>query len=305
MPKWNLAQAPQQAGKIAIVTGANSGIGYETALGLAKKQAEVILACRNLDKALEAQQRILKDCPTAQLEIMQLDASSLQQVEKFTQRFKEKYDKLDLLINNAGIMMSPYEMTEEGFENQFATNYLGHFALTGHLLPFLAEKARVVSLTSLSYKWSEIQFDNFNAEKGYSKRKAYGQSKRACLMFAYELQRRLDTTRHTALSMAAHPGLSNTNLDRYFPALIRPLGALFLQSARKGALPVLYAALSEQVEGGEFIGPDGFREMRGYPTEVDSDAYSKNIAIAERLWQASERMTGLSYLHGAPSKSTE
>ncbi len=289
---------PSRREKVAIVTGANGGLGYETALGLAKKDIEVILACRNLQKAEAAKSRIIYEYPKAQIKSIKLDVSSLCDVREFATQFQRQYEQLDLLINNAGIMMSPYKVTEDGFENQLATNYLGHFVLTGLMLPLLAgtPSSRVVTLSSLSYKWAEIQFDDFHATKGYSRRKAYGQSKRACLIFAYELQRRLATARHNTLSVAVHPGLCKTNLDQYFPALIRPLGNLFLQSAKKGALPVLYAALDRGVEGGEYIGPDGLQEMRGYPVRVDSDEYSKDKQVAERLWRASEEMTATYYL---------
>ncbi|MBC8155979.1 MAG: SDR family NAD(P)-dependent oxidoreductase [Bacteroidetes bacterium] len=298
MTKWDIDQMPSQPGKIAVVTGGNNGIGYETALGLAKKDMEVILACRSLLKAEEAKSNILSEYPKAKVKIIRVDVSRLREVREFASQFQKKYNKLDLLINNAGIMMSPYKVTEDGFENQLATNYLGHFALTGLLLPLLtgAPGSRVVTLSSLSYKWAQIQFDDFHAQKGYSRRKAYGQSKRACLMFAYELHRRLSAAGYNTRSVAAHPGLSKTNLDQYFPALIRPLGGLFLQSAKKGALPVLYASLANDIKGGEFIGPDGFQEMRGYPTQVDSDDYSKDRDVAKRLWQATEKMTNTYYL---------
>jgi NAD(P)-dependent dehydrogenase (short-subunit alcohol dehydrogenase family) len=298
MDKWNIDRVPLQTGRVAIVTGANSGIGYETARGLARKEVKVVLACRNTQKAEKAKTEIVSNNPKARIDILKIDVSSLDSVRQFVEQFQQKYDRLDLLINNAGIMMSPYKETEDGFENQLATNYIGHFALTGLLLPMLttSSDSRVVTLSSLSYKWAEIEFDDLHFTQGYSKRRAYGQSKRACLMFAYELQRRLSATGSNTSSVAAHPGLSKTNLDQYFPTLIRPLGALFLQSAEKGALPVLYAALGESIRGGEFIGPDGFREMRGYPTEVDSDDYSQDQQIAKRLWRVSEEMTNVRYL---------
>jgi NAD(P)-dependent dehydrogenase (short-subunit alcohol dehydrogenase family) len=298
MSHWNIEQIPSQSGKVAIVTGANSGIGYETSLALARKDVTVIMACRNLQKGEAAKKKILKTYADARLTVMQLDVARLKSVEKFVQDFKAHFDSLNLLINNAGIMMSPYQQTEDGFENQLATNYTGHFALTGHLLPLMedASASRIVSLSSLSYKWAEIDFENLHAEKGYSKNKAYGQSKRACLVFAYELQRRMSEAGYQILSVAAHPGLSQTNLDRYFPKLIRPLGALFLQSPGKGALPVLYAALEESLRGGEYIGPGGFQEMRGNPKVVGSDANSKNREIGKHLWQRSEEMTQVHYL---------
>jgi NAD(P)-dependent dehydrogenase (short-subunit alcohol dehydrogenase family) len=298
MTKWAIDQLLPQPGKVAVVTGGNSGLGYETALGLAKKDVEVILACRNLLKAEEAKSKIMNHYLRAKIKCMKLDVSRLREVKEFAAQFQLQYKKLDLLINNAGIMMSPYKVTEDGFENQLATNYLGHFALTGLLLPTLTSTpgSRVITLSSLSYKWAEIEFEDLQAQKVYSRRKAYGQSKRACLMFAYELQRRLAAGGYNTLSVAAHPGLSKTNLDQYFPALIRPLGSLFLQPAEKGALPVLYAALEKDLKGGEFIGPDGFQEMRGYPTRVDSDEYSKDEDVAQRLWKASEALTKVAYL---------
>ncbi len=298
MNKWNIDQVPSQPGKVAVVTGANSGIGYEITLGLVKKDVEVIMACRNMQKAEEAKAKILHVHPQAKIKPMMVDLSSLNEVKKFAHQFGSHYDRLDLLINNAGIMMSPYKVTEDGFENQLATNYIGHFALTGLLLPLLTgtSGSRIVTLSSLSYKWAKIQFDDFHFRRGYSRRKAYGQSKRACLIFAFELQRRLSAAGSDTLSVAAHPGLSKTNLDQYFPALIRPLGSLFLQSAQKGALPVLYAALGKEVAGGEFIGPDGFQQIRGYPTKVDADAYSRNKEVARHLWKASQEMTKVFYL---------
>jgi NAD(P)-dependent dehydrogenase (short-subunit alcohol dehydrogenase family) len=300
MDKWNIDQVPSQSGKVAIVTGANSGIGYETTLGLVKKGMEVIMACRNLQHAEEARLKLLKAHPEAQIKAWKMDLSSLKEVEKFANQFRQQQHTLDLLINNAGIMMSPYQVTEDGFENQLATNYIGHFALTGLLLPLLnrTSGSRIVTLSSLSYKWAEIQFDDLHFRNGYSRRKAYGQSKRACLIFAFELQRRLSAAAENTLSVAAHPGLSKTNLDKYFHPWIRPLGGLFLQSAKKGALPVLYAALGQEIAGGEFIGPDGFQQMRGYPSKVEADAYSRDKRVGERLWKASEEMTRVYYLSG-------
>ena len=298
MSKWSMDQEPSQPGKVAIVTGANSGIGYEVSIGLLKKDFEVIMACRNIQKAQEAKAKILHMLPNAKITVMKVDTSSLDEVKKFAEQFKKQYHELHLLVNNAGIMMCPYKVTVDGFENQLATNYLGHFALSGLLLPILTKTlhSRVVTVSSLSYKWSEIQFNDLHAKNKYSKTKAYGQSKRACLMFAFELQRRLSAAGHGTVSVAAHPGLSKTNLDQYYPALIRPLGNLFLQPAKNGALPILYAALDKNLQGGEFIGPDGFQQMRGNPIKVDADEYSSNKAVAEQLWSESEKMTNVFYL---------
>ncbi|MDQ3534582.1 MAG: oxidoreductase [Bacteroidota bacterium] len=298
MDKWNIDKVSSQPGKVAIVTGANSGIGYQTTLGLVKKDFEVIMACRNIQKAEEAKAKILRLHPKAKIKPMMLDLSNLAEVRKFVDEFKSQFKRLDLLINNAGIMMSPYKVTKDGFENQLATNYIGHFALTGLLLSLLTNTSdsRIVTLSSLSFKWAKIQFEDLHSKKGYSKITAYGQSKRACLMFAFELQRRLSLANYKTLSLAAHPGLSKTNLDRFFPSLLRPLGNLFLQPAQMGALPVLYAALSKDVEGGEFIGPDGFQQLRGYPTKVDADAYSNDKEVAQHLWEVSQEMTKVLYL---------
>jgi NAD(P)-dependent dehydrogenase (short-subunit alcohol dehydrogenase family) len=307
MRKWSIEEVPSQLGKIAIVTGANSGIGYEVTLGLIKKDFEVIMACRNIQKAEEAKSKILKMFPKAKINPMLIDTSSLNEVKRFADQFQKQYTKLHLLINNAGIMMSPYKVSVDGFENQFATNYIGHFALTGLLLPTLTSTpgARIISLSSLSYKWSEILFDDLQFKKRYSKTKAYGQSKRACLLFAFELQRKLTAAGYDTLSIAAHPGLSKTNLDQYYPALIRPLGNLFLQPAAKGALPILFAALDKELKGGEFIGPDGFQQMRGYPTKVVADEYSNNKEVALRLWSESEKMTNVIYFTNSYPKNKD
>lgn len=297
MSKWDIKDEPSLHGRIALITGANSGIGYETALALAKKDATVVMACRDLKSADKARNEILTIYPTAQITVIELDLSSLKSVTNFAANFLKIFDKLDLLVNNAGIMMSPYKQTEDGFENQLATNFLGHFALTGLLLQLLINTphSRVITLSSLSYKWAPINFDDLHFKKGYSKRQAYGQSKRACLVFAYELNSRLSASGKSTISLAAHPGLSNTNLDRYFPALIRPLGNLFLQNSKKGVLPVLYAALKRELRGGEYIGPDGFQEMRGNPVIVDSDDATKDKKIADHLWQVAEEITGVRY----------
>lgn len=297
MSMWDIKNEPSQRGKIVIITGANSGIGYETALELAKKDATVVMACRNMLAAEKAKNEILGIYPKAQITAMSIDLSSLNSVRDFADNFRKTFDKLNLLINNAGIMMSPYKETEDGFENQLATNFIGHYALTGLLMQLLINtpNSRVITLSSLSYKWAPVNFGDLHFKKGYHKKKAYGQSKRACLVFAYELNRKLSASGTSTISLAAHPGLSKTNLDRYFPAFIRPLGNLFLQSSKKGALPILYAALQKDLKGGEYIGPDGFQEMRGNPAIVDSDEATKDKEIANKLWKAAEEITGVHY----------
>jgi NAD(P)-dependent dehydrogenase (short-subunit alcohol dehydrogenase family) len=295
---WNISEAANQSKRIAIVTGANIGLGYDTALALAGKGCKVVLACRNLEKAKTAREQILSLQPKASIECLELDLASLKSVRMFAQAFCGSHKKLDLLINNAGIMMPPYSLSEDGFESQLAANYLGHFALTGLLLPLLSRTAgsRVVSLSSLAHSWVEMRFDDLNFKLGYSKRAAYGQSKLACLMFAYELNRRLQKAGIKTLSVAAHPGVAVTNLAQHFPRFLTLFFPLVGQSAASGALPTLYAALGADVEGGDYCGPRSMRQMRGAPVKVGSNRASNDQAAAKRLWQISEALTGVSFL---------
>lgn len=298
---WSTSAIPSQAGRYAIVTGANAGLGYETALALAGKGCGVMLACRSLSNAQKAQENILAEFPRAQVDCGVLDLCDLASVKTFAANFRKEHQQLDLLINNAGIMMPPLSLTKDGFESQLAANYLGHFALTGHLLALLnaTPGARVVSLSSLAHRWSNIRFDDMNFTTGYDKKKAYGQSKFACLVFAYELQRRLAKSGAKTLSVAAHPGVSATGLFRHMPGIVgilNPLTALIFQSAKGGALPTLYAAVSEDVCGGEYFGPQRMKEMKGEPGKVGSNRASRNEENAARLWRVSEQMTGVHYL---------
>ncbi len=298
---WTIEQAPSQAGRLAVVTGANVGLGLETAKALASRGAAVVLACRNLKKADAAKAKILLDHPKAEVHCMALDLSDLKSVQAFARAFSAKFKKLDLLINNAGIMMPPYSLSVDGFESQLAANYLGHFALTGQLLPLLnaTPGARVVSLSSLAHRWSGIQFDDLQFAKGYDKRKAYGQSKHACLMFAYEMQRRLTKVGASTLSVAAHPGVSATNLFQHMPAIVGVLSsltALVFNSASGGAQPTLYAALGADIQGGDYCGPQSAWQMRGAPVKVGSDRASRDPVAAARLWAVSEQLTGVRYL---------
>ena len=295
---WNIDAASNQKGRIAIVTGANIGLGYDTALALAGKGCRVVLACRNTDKAKAAREQILARYATAHVECQTLDLSSLKSVHSFATVFAKSHKKLDLLINNAGIMMPPYSLSEDGFESQLAANYLGHFALTGLLLPLLGKTpgSRVISLSSLAHNWGHIRFDDPNFKNGYSKRGAYGQSKLACLMFAYELDRRLRKAGLKTLSVAAHPGVAATNLAQHFPRLLTVFFPLLGQSAADGALPTLYAALGDDVNGGDYCGPRSMRQMRGAPVKVGSNRFSKDLAAAKRLWNLSEELTGVSFL---------
>ena len=297
---WTIEQVGQQDGRTAIITGANIGLGLNTALQLAAKGCAVVLACRNLDKAAEAKADILRQYPKAKakIECLQLDLCSLQSVRAFADRYTAKHKRLDLLINNAGIMMPAFALSEDGFESQLAANYHGHFALTGLLLPLLEKTtgSRVVSLSSLAHNWSNMRFDDLHFSHGYNKRKAYGQSKFACLMFAYELNRRLQKARSKTISVAAHPGVSATNLGQHFPRVLSALFPLFGQSAADGALPTLYAALGDDIQGGDYCGPKAMQQMRGAPVKVGSNRASKDEAAAKKLWTVSEKLTGVKCL---------
>lgn len=299
---FDINQIPSQKGRIAVVTGANVGLGYETALALAQKDLTVIMACRDLEKGARARDQILQQAPGAELDLMQLDLSALKSVREFSDSFLKKYDRLDLLINNAGVMMPPFSLTEDGFELQLATNYLGHFLLTGLLLDTVLKtsESRVVTLSSIAHKNGKIRFDDLQSRQKYSSIGAYGQSKLACLMFAYELQRRLEKNGGATISVAAHPGVSNTNLSRHYPKWTKILEPLFVpfftHSPKNAAEPTLYAALGEDVRGGDYFGPDGWNEMKGRATKVDSTALSKDPEVARRLWAVSEELTGLRYL---------
>ena len=298
---WTLQQATTQTGRIAIITGANIGLGFEAAIALAGKGCTVVLACRNAEKAEAAKHRIVSTHCNAVVECLPLDLSSLQSVRAFASTFRKRHRRLDLLINNAGIMMPPYSLSEDGFESQLAANYLGHFALTGLLLSSITATpgARVVSLSSLAHRWGGIWFDDLNFSLEYNAREAYAQSKLACLMFAYELQRRLRNAGSTTLSVAAHPGVSATNLFKHLPKIARlfsPLMSIMFQSANDGARPVLYAALGADINGGDYIGPKSMGEMRGSPVKVRSNGASRDEAVAARLWSLSEAMTGVPFL---------
>ncbi|MEZ5008453.1 MAG: oxidoreductase [Chitinophagales bacterium] len=303
MSSFNINEVPSQKGRIAIVTGANIGLGYETALVFAEKEMTVILACRNLQKAEKAKKDMLEKVPNANVDIIEIDLSKLNSVRAFAKSFLEKYNQLDLLVNNAGVMVPPYTKTEDGFELQLGANHLGHFLLTGLLLDTILKtpQSRIVSLSSLAHKQGKINFDDLQSEANYSKMGAYNQSKLACLMYAYELQRRLEKAGEKTISVAAHPGLSTTNLDQHLPALIAKvlipiLKATVAQSPKAGAEPTLYAALGKNVSGGDYFGPGGFGEYSGRAKKVSSTKLSHNTEIAKRLWEVSEQLTSISYL---------
>jgi NAD(P)-dependent dehydrogenase (short-subunit alcohol dehydrogenase family) len=297
---WDVQDIPDQSGRTAVVTGANSGLGLVTARELARAGASVVMACRNLQKGHAAVDGVRAVVPEAQLQLEELDLASLASVRGFAERFKATHDGLDLLINNAGVMGTPRRRTADGFELQFGTNHLGHFALTTALLETMEgrEDARVVTLSSTAHKMGRINFDNLNGDRHYFRWNAYGQSKLANLLFALELDRRLRAAGSTVKSLAAHPGYAATNLQSAGPPLFDRLvmvasNALIAQSDEMGALPTLYAATQPGLEGGTYVGPDSFREQRGHPTIVEPNGRARDPETARRLWEVSERLTAL------------
>ena len=295
--KWTTGDIPSQAGRIAIVTGANTGLGFQTARALAAKNATVILACRNQAKGQAAVRRIIEETPTARCETMPLDLSDLASVQRFAERFQAKYDGLDLLINNAGVMMPPYAKTRDGFELQFGINHLGHFALTGRLLDRLkaAAGSRVVTVSSNGHAIGDLDFDDLDWDKRrYARLTAYGDSKLANLTFTYELDRRLRASGIPVAAVAAHPGFARTELPRNF-WFFRLLSPILAQSPRMGALPQLYAATAEAVESGQYFGPRSIGGLGGYPRLSHSNKRSHDRANAARLFEISEALTGVGY----------
>jgi NAD(P)-dependent dehydrogenase (short-subunit alcohol dehydrogenase family) len=293
---WSEANIPDLSGRVAVVTGANSGIGFETARALAAKGARVVLACRNSQKGGKAERRILAEAPGAQARFVQLDLASLGSIAAFCKDLAASESKLDILCNNAGVMMPPLGRTADGFETQFGTNHLGHFALTGGLLPLIrtAPEARVVSVSSLAHYWGRIDFDNLNAEQRYNRTLAYGQSKLANLLFIRELERRLRATSESAVAVAAHPGSTRTNLQQH-SRLMHTVVRAFSQKPPEGALPTLYAATATGLSGGDYFGPGRMLEMVGPPGKARSTPASKSLETARRLWEVSEELTSVSF----------
>lgn len=309
---WTASDIPPQAGKLALITGANSGIGYHAALDLARARCGVILACRDRIRGDAARTRILAAVPSAHVEVLRLDLASLASVRAAAQQFLSTGQHLDLLINNAGVMALPQrQLTSDGFELQFGTNHLGHFALTGLLLPALLSpgvasgqaSSRIVTVSSIAHRGATMDFANLQWERGYRPWPAYRRTKLANLFFGFELERRLECAQARACSVVVHPGVSNTNLFASGPgqgkgiiAKLTPLFiALFAQSDAQGALPTLYAATAPEIHGGRFYGCDGFRQMRGYPVEVRAETQVYDEAMAAKLWEISENLTGVKY----------
>ncbi|WP_255801451.1 SDR family NAD(P)-dependent oxidoreductase [Mycobacteroides abscessus] len=294
--KWSTTDIPNQTGRIAIVTGANTGLGLETAKALAAHGAHVVLAVRNAEKGKAAAEAITAAHSNADVTLQSLDLSSLESVRRASDELKGRYDKIDLLINNAGVMWTEKSSTADGFELQFGTNHLGHYALTGLLLERLlpVEGSRVVTVSSIGHRIrADIHFDDLQWERDYDRVAAYGQSKLANLLFTYELQRRLAGTNTVAL--AAHPGGSNTELARNSPLWVRAVfdvvAPVLVQGADMGALPTLRAATDPAALGGQYYGPDGFMEQRGNPKVVASSEQSYNLDLQRRLWSVSEELT--------------
>ena len=300
--KWTAADIPDQSGRVAVVTGANTGLGYWTAEMLADKGAHVVLAVRNLDKGKDAVDRITAKSPKADVALQQLDLTSLDEIRKTAEELKAAHQRIDLLINNAGVMYTDKATTKDGFELQFGTNHLGHFAFTGLLLDRLlpVQGSRVVTVSSIGHRIiAKIHFDDLQWQRSYNRVAAYGQSKLANLMFTYELQRRLAAKGAPTVALAAHPGGSDTELTRNIPRLLKPVvdvvWPMFSQSAEMGALPTVRAATDPSAQGGQYYGPDGIGEQRGYPKVVKSSKQSHDEAIQRRLWTVSEELTGVTY----------
>ena len=301
--KWTVDQIPDQSGRVALVTGANSGLGLIAARELARAGARVVLACRNTDKGATALREITDDVPSAEAELAALDLSSLDSIRSFAQGFSKAHDGLDLLINNAGVMAPPRRTTEDGFELQFGTNHLGHFALTGLLLGALEGRsgARVVTVSSTAHRMGRINFDDLHGERRYRRWRAYGQSKLANLIFALELDRRLRGAGSTISSLAAHPGYAATNLQSasapvFDRAVMVVTNLLIAQDAEVGALSLLYAATQPGLEGGTYVGPDGRGEQRGHPQpEAVPARAALDQTVAAQLWAVSEEATGVHF----------
>lgn len=303
---WSSADVPDQTGRTVIITGANSGLGLETAKVMAGHGATVVMACRSLDKAEAAKQQILAAHPDATLDVRKLDLADLASIRAFAEGVLEAYPVLDLLINNAGIMAIPRSETADGFEMQLGTNHFGHFALTGLLLERLSEtgQGRVVTVSSAAHKMGRMHFDDLQLSQGYGEWKAYGQSKLANLLFAFELDRRLRSADRPVKSLAAHPGYSDTNLqsvgpkksgNRLMGAIMKLGNSVMAQDADRGALPSLRAATDPSADGGQYYGPGGLFEVAGPPVVVEANDHAKDAGDATRLWEISEELTGVRY----------
>jgi NAD(P)-dependent dehydrogenase (short-subunit alcohol dehydrogenase family) len=303
MAGWSNDDIPDQSGRTILITGANSGLGIRCAEALAAKGAHVVMACRNEAKAQEARRGVAAVATGPEPTVVRLDLSSLASVRTAADEIAASVDGLDVLMNNAGVMAVPGRSeTADGFELQFGTNHLGHFALTGLLLPMLAkaDTPRVVTTSSNGHKAGRMAWDDLNAEKRYGKWRAYFQSKLANLLFMFELDRRAEEAKSPLVSVGAHPGYAATHLTdrsgaRVWGTAVAIGNRVFAQSDARGALPQLFAATMPEVQGGDYYGPDGMREMRGDPTLVKATSRARDEADAAALWQLSERLTGVTY----------
>ncbi|WP_440992264.1 oxidoreductase [Haloarchaeobius baliensis] len=314
MSKWTAADVPDLSGRTVVVTGANSGLGLEGTKHFAGAGATVVMACRSTSKGESAAAEVRQTVPDAALDVRECDLADLDSVRSFADGVDEAYDAVDVLCNNAGVMAIPRSETNDGFETQFGVNHLGHFALTGHLLGLLRAsegEARVVSQSSGLHERGEMEFDDLHGERDYDKWDAYAQSKLANLLFAYELDRRLDDAGvDDVTSVGCHPGYSATNLQYRGPeasgswlrlAMMRVANAVVGQSPSVGSLPMVYAATHPDIEGGEYVGPGGLMDMRGYPAVQASSDRSHDEASARRLWEVSTELTGVTYAFGEPA----
>ena len=303
--RWTTANIPDLTGRVALVTGGNSGLGLETVKALAGNHAHVVLACRDTAKGNTARDQVCQQMPDSSIEVMSLDLASLASIRQFAESFKLNHEQLHILVNNAGVMATPYQTTVDGFELQLGTNHLGHFALTGLLLDVLLNtpNSRVVALSSVAEQMGRINFDDLMSEKSYERWTAYGQSKLANVLFAYELQRKLAAADMSTISLAVHPGVTATNLrtklmTRETPMLHRVQGyfwEIISQSVEMGVLPQLYAATVPDVKGGEFYAPGGFLQRSGYPKKIHSSRRSYDENLAKQLWAVSEELTSVEY----------
>jgi NAD(P)-dependent dehydrogenase (short-subunit alcohol dehydrogenase family) len=303
--KWTVDKISSQAGRVAVITGANSGIGYQAALELARHGAHVVMACRSAAKGQAALERLHREAPGCSAEVAELDMASLASIRKFATEFAARGIALDLLINNAGVMALPKrEVTVDGFERQFGTNHLGHFALTGLLIPALLKAAapRVVTVSSLAHRNGKIDFENLQGEKKYVPWDAYNTSKLANLMFALELDRRARAAGSVLVSVPVHPGVSMTSIFENGTGtkdpkaiIVKLLAPILFQSDEAGALPTLYGATSPDAKGGEYIGPDGFMGFKGSPTVEQPKPQALDKDVAAKLWAVSEQLTGVTY----------
>lgn len=303
---WTTDDIPDLEGRVIVVTGANSGLGLETTRALVAHGAHVIMACRNADKARRAAATVETKGGPGRADPWSLDLADLGSIEAFARRFVDRYDHLHGLCNNAGVMTLPYAKTVDGFEMQLGTNHLGHYALTGRLLPVLlaTDDSRVVTVSSLMHHVGRMRWDDLQGERRYGEWTAYGQSKLANLLFCFELQRRLEAAKARTISLASHPGYAATDLQlvgarqkgsSWRESLFGLGGRLLAQSPAMGALPSLYALVADEPRGGDFIGPGGFLQMWGYPRRVEASATAKNPELAARLWGVSQALTGVRY----------